>query len=327
MEIVNSTEIIKKYFPINQDFTIGNLDGSLITAVDKLSKFIPIELIEELNVDANTLSANQLKLLPYIQEPLVRLALLDYLDKGQMEISDAGAHVSKSERRGTPWEWQIDQTKTNLKFNGYNAIQKALTYLRSGEGDVFDFWTNSVQKINYGSNLINNADEFSEIYNIGNNFLLFVNIQPMLTAVQNVTISPIISTAQMDELRSQILNRSVTPENEILINLIKPVIVFNALISAIPRLSALFTEAGVIESYKSERQTIRATATTRDSIVSLLIRDLEENALKSKSLLEAFIVANASDYPIYESSSSFITPEDVADVKINSAESKTFTSY
>lgn len=328
MALIDSQAIIARYVPVNKEFDPAVIAGSLVIARDLVIDILSPELyyLLEAQYDANNLSAEQEELLPYVEEALVRLAIHDYSKDGQLLISNSGFHSAASDKRKTAWQWQINDTRTNLKFHGYQALQKLLRYLWAS-GNTFNEWLTSFNRVKYRSRFINEAEDFSQFYNINNNFCLFYNMRDSISYVEMHAIRPILCDDQYVQLKEQILNDSLTAANQVLLNYIKHTVANMAVAHAIPRLSALMSEAGIVEAFSSERQTLSASAAAREKVLSLMIRSAENAGYASRKNLEHFLRANAANYPLYISSPCYTDPAESTDSNKENQSQNIFNSF
>lgn len=308
MPLVDQQNIIARYVPVNANFDPTVITGSLSVAKDILLGFIPVALYDRIankyNDDPNSLDADENVLLERIEEVLVRLAFWDYSRDGQLEISTSGFHTNTTETRKTPWQWQIEDTRANLKFTGYQAIQKLLVYLYQ-DPSLFTEWTNSNERVQHTKRIFLDAAEFSRFHNIQDNFCVFHEMRDSIRAVEENVIRKVISDDLFDEIVDQIFEGTLSINNASLLNLIKPVLAKLAVVDAIPGLATLMSQAGIIEAYTSERQSMRATAPARAELISLLIRQAADAGRKAQIGLEKYLYANHSTYPLYEASSAY----------------------
>lgn len=331
MPLVDQQNIIARYVPVNANFDPEVIAGSLGIAKDILLNFIPVTLYDRIadkyTANPNSLDAEEKVLLERIEEVLVRLAFWDYSRDGQLEISTSGFHTNTTETRKTPWQWQIEDTRANLKFTGYQAIQKLLVYLHA-DPSVFTEWETSEERILHTKRIFVHASDFSLYHNIQDNFCVFHEMRDSIRSVEENVIRKVISDDLFNEIVGQVLQGTLSADNKALLKLIKATLSKLAIVDAIPGLATLMSQAGIIESYVSDRQSMRATTPARSELISLLIRQAADAGRKAQIDLEKFLYANHATYPLYEASTAYT--DQLADNEAESDENtsqKIFNAY
>lgn len=311
MAFVDTVETIQQYISVNANFNPDKIKGSLIIAKEYVVAILSSAQYDDLETkyDAENLNASETLVADLVQEALVRLAFWHNSKDGQLEISNAGWHASASKDRKTAWQWQIEDTRRQLKFDGFQALQKLLLKLIA-LGNALPLWYASDERENMLSLLINDARNFSKYYNIKDNYCLFREMRDAMLYVEQCHILPVLCTDLYENLQAATLANTYTPEQTKLLNYIKPVIAYYTIAESMPNLSALMTEAGIIEGFDTERQTLKATLPARNELISLKIRDAKEKGEASKATLINFLQKNAANYPLYLNSECYTAPSD-----------------
>lgn len=308
-------DIVKKYVPVNMDFDVDNIKGSVSVAAELVKEVVSPALYADFETNWGTLTGDSASLLKLMQEALVRLSFADYATQGQLEISDSGFHNVKAKDRGVAWQWQMHEVRDGLKFTGYKALEKCLEFLWSKANSTFPLWNASAEKDERLSLFINTSKEFQRYYNIHDNACVYWYIRPKIRQVMEQDIRPVLGTSLYNTLLTEIKGRNLTNVNKVLLDVANRAIAYGSILKSIPELTTLLTDAGIIERFTSDRATQQASNPARDTNMSLVQRNAEKEYIRAIQYLSDYLNENAIDYPLFEESKSYRNGEDRA--KIN----------
>ena len=321
MILAATTPEIKKWISVTTNFDAENLDPPSLA----VKKFIVDILGDDefnllvTNYDSNALTAEQEALLPYVQNAYVNLAMHHYIGNGgQLEISNAGVNINVTVDKKTAWEWQIKEHKAGLKTTGFNAIEELLYFLWSSPAGTYLLWRASAQKNKHLNLFCNSAKQFSEAYNIKENYALFRELKDTIAFVEMQYIVPVIQTAVANDLHNKIKNFSTSAIEDKLIEKITAALANKTIVHAIPKLASVFDELGIFENFTSMNMSVNSTNPVRDTGLSLRIREADKVGEKYLVDLARFIKDNALSFPLY-------VPDTSTPVQINTIENGFYT--
>jgi hypothetical protein len=181
----------------------------LLAEHEHLRPALGSDFFDELLLDTSSEAARLRELLAF---SLANLTMVSFLDVAQVQISGAGVQIISGEREKTAFQWQINALKTNLGRKGFNGLEKALGYLEQHAAD-FPTWVASETAQRSREQFISSASEFSTYYNISNARLTFQALASLLRKTERFRLEPAVGTDFFDELKQQLRDKVLTPEN------------------------------------------------------------------------------------------------------------------
>lgn len=302
MKICKTTDEIKLYAEVNATFESANLLPAEIKVVHIVKDILSDAEYDNLllNYTNNTLTAEQNKLLPYVQDAMVCLCMIKYVGAcGQAEISNAGIHLNLSKDRKTAFQWQIVDIKKHFKTEGYKALENLLHFLWKSGNTEYLLWQASDNKKEYLKYFVNDSIQFSKGYNIHGNFAFFLYLRDSIEFTEEQYIEPIIGQDLFNEIKSQILSNSVSPTNAIILKWIQKAVAYKTIYHAIPKLMNYVDEFGIQESFLSLALTTESSQPSRNEFVSYQLNEAEKNGESYLHKIRNHLIKNASTYPLY----------------------------
>lgn len=135
--------------------------------------------------------------------------------------------------------------------------------------------------------------KFKEVSFVGQN-LTMDKMKPVFVDVQELDIKPALGTALFNEIALQIVEDSLTPENEtLLFEHIQPMMVRLAEAKAMELFSVQFVNKG------SVRETGENTQNASMDELRSRVQALKQTGMEYRDRLERFLMANPTVYPLY----------------------------
>ncbi|MCA8830530.1 DUF6712 family protein [Hymenobacter pini] len=187
------------------------------------------------------------ELLGLVQAPLVRLSVAGSLDEIQVSIDDTGIHIVSTGTEKTAFQWQIEALRKTLTRKGYLDLNVLLQWLEdnytsSPELQAWATGASQYQRLQ----LLTSAPEFSRFENIQDSWPVFEALKPLIKKQELFILAPQLGYEFLDELRTQVRTRSLTPENEELLEqFIRPALASLTLARAVPELGLRLTGDGI----------------------------------------------------------------------------------
>lgn len=301
MRIASSIAEIKKIIVVNVNFKPSLLEPGELDAQEYIIQILGRAEFEALQTayTNGTLNANQLKLLPYVQQAMVCLAMLLSGDELQLEISNTGFQINVSTERKTAFQWQIIAIKKRYKARAFKALQNLLLFLQKSASGDFPLWYASEERKDFLQNFINDAISFSRGYNIQNNFSFFLYLRETMNDVEYKYIQPILGKALFQEIKSQILSSSISPANKELLKSIYPAVAWKTIHHAIPKLIGYTDEFGIQEDFISNSIDVKSATEFGNDIISLKIRTTDTEGESYLNKLYDYLITNSTTYPLF----------------------------
>lgn len=320
MELIRTTADIRKWANVIASFKPESLDHAANNVrnlvIDILGNTEYTNLASAYGSNTDTTSAEQKNLLPFAQRALVCLAMSRHFSSGLTEVSDAGIHISQSkDRKNIPADLRKENMRDYLR-NGYDALQELLIFLHAS-GSTYTHWIASNECKKRLSLFCNNAKEFSQYYNIDNNFIVFDAIRDSIADVEAKFIEPILGATLTTSLRASVLARNLNANQKLLITKINSASAPLSIVDAIPNHLSKFTEWGIIQNADSVILKVDSFGVSSDSAISLRINAANKKGHAALYRLRQFLEDNASTYPDY-------VPLSFTKVELNKKTNKTF---
>lgn len=302
MKICNTTAEIKEFAEVNATFDAKNLLPAEKKVVSIVKGFLSDEEYNSLlnNYTNNTLTPEQEELLPFVQDAMVCLAMIKYVGAcGQAEISNAGIHLNLSKDRKTLFQWQIIDIKRYFKAEGYRAIENLLRFLWKSNPAEYLLWRVSDNRKKYLQYFINDSIDFSECYNIHENFAFYLYLRDTIDFSEEQYIAPVIGQPLFDEIKSQILAGNISLSNGKILKWIRKAVAYKTIFHAIPKLMTYIDEFGIQENFMSLALTTESSQPARNEFVSYQLNEADKNGENYLLKIRSYLIVNASSYPLY----------------------------
>lgn len=156
----------------------------------------------------------QMTMLLLIQKAVASFTIAYYSANGAVEISDAGIHVTKTEKRLPASDKKILALRRQNLTAGYAALEMAVIYAEGNKGTFTQYAASDERPINL-SGYINTSVEFPQTIQIDAE--LYSRVRSIQLKVEEDLIDTILGTTVAETLRDHILNGGLLdPEKELL---------------------------------------------------------------------------------------------------------------
>ena len=306
MAIFTNTEEIKAFVPmIHKHFSWENdLKPMTELAADVYVKQLmggEYELLETAFL-ADTLSAEQTTLLPYVQKAVAWYTYMDIHDSHRISMSNQGAQQSHS-ADGTSHpanHFAIADSKFFASKRADLFMDDLLAFMELNVND-YATWKGSSSYTQIYSGILWNTEQLNEYVDAGNSRRLFVRLRSDILYIQGRDIKPLLGDTLYTALIAEIQAQHTTPigaDSQALINKIRPYLARQALIEAVPALRVEVENGGLyFLTYEGPETKTRATAT--DESLRAFVGKLKEQAEGAFATLAKFLDDNADTYPDY----------------------------
>lgn len=320
--LIKTNEEVRNFVPVN----IGSEFTNFQPYYDKIARSVLRDSIlgataynELLTAyDADNLTSNQQTLLEYCQDVIVNLGLEKFIEPGTVQISDV-ISVPYSEQSQVVSQNRKYDLKRQFKIDGHDALERLLRYLWTDGGTVFSgFWASQNRK-DHRNTVILDSIEFKTGFQIGNGFYAFTLLKSAIARAEELYLVPTIGQDFYDELKLQIRDKTLTPENETLMPWIRKALAPLAVFVGLNELGINIDELGVTIDGLSDRDNTVKRDPADLSRYGMVISRAEKIGQSFLNRLTVYLNDNASDsvYPTYYASDCYLSAEDKADTDLH----------
>lgn len=228
--IFKDIQQIRDYITVDISSTL-NVVAPYLSQAEKYVRDIVGDELYDLLVDyvQNGLGANEDydNLLPYCRLPLANFGYLLAVDKINVNVGQTGITVTVSNNVEPASQWRIDQFKKSLEDAGYAALEELLKFLEKNVAK-YTQWTSSNAYSYQRKYFINNASDFQFFTEKNISRLEFLKMKEYIK-LSEVQIQGIVCDTLFAELKEQYATKTITVENQKLLNYIQPAVCYSAL--------------------------------------------------------------------------------------------------
>lgn len=220
---------------------------------------------------------------------LLRYAYAIHAKATTLSHTPNGRRMRSSEDEKTPFEWMLVADDDNLKKRAYQSIDNLIDYM----DENFESWRNSESFKKSHKYLVRTVKDFDSAYVIGSRLLL-IKLAPAIAQAERREIVPRLGTAYYEELKQKAFDYTKSLDDEthpkpsedeqLLIDYIKEAICYYALSWGITRLQVNLFPDGILQSIRTDRNTVRGRAVPTVPIIDQISQNFKLDA--QKSLLE-----------------------------------------
>ena len=328
MPLITTVPEIKNYLAIDANTRIETLQPFINEA--ELLYIIPLldkSFYDAIIADPGT--PDHVAILPYIQRSLCYYMAHLSINQIGVNFGDMGIQQQHGENTMPAPRWKVGQLQLNFIQQADIHAEKLLEYLEdNASGTKYATWYASTANTKNEGYMVNTTRIASRYIDINESRRIFIRMKKRIIDVEFRTIKKLICEDQYVELVAQIQGDNITPENQALMDKIRPIVAKMALYLTIPALRISITDQG-ITIYSSNDSVVTKAAADREQVKHLL------NSLKADPFgyeadereLKEFIEANITDYPLISASDCYTIKTDPGPTwqAENSADNKHFS--
>ena len=318
---------IKNHVPVNASFAFARISAFL----SEVEQQIIIPLISQAQYDdINTAyngagcSTDQQLLLDKIQPPLANLAFALAAPSLIISVGEFGIHITSTEDKKTPFEWQLREWQSRLENAGNSALDTLLTFLETNK-TTYTIWAGSTAYPEFKEFFINTTTQFDDVVNIRGSRRLFIALKQAMKRVEDFKILPVIGQEYFDELKTQNAANTTTAANLLALALIRKATAHFTIAFSIPELPLIIEhDAITMKSYMSDvYKKFRADT----EFISALILQREQTGDTYLQQLRDLLYATTANYTTFRDSTSYDPPSTTSHTSFpNDEEKKYFMS-
>jgi hypothetical protein len=308
MSLLKTISDIKKYVPINKNTQMDTMQPFIDMA--ELTYIIPAigqELYDEINIlyqYGYPLSAENQKLLPYIQRALAYYSMYEAAPQLNLMVGDLGIQEAQS-KDGTSSparQWNFNNYLSNCIENADRALDAMLKFLEDNVSD-YSTWAQSDAYTIDKELFISTAIELTYYIKISGSRSTYNALRPFIKIAERKYILPAIGQQQFDDLKSRMQSGYETDLDKILISKIKMSLAWHSLFEAIPHLPLNVSGAGI--RVISVNDSIVSKQKSADINIKEMAVSARANGDSYLSSLKFYLDQNVEDYPLYKASDAY----------------------
>jgi hypothetical protein len=239
--LINSTIELKQFTKVNKNMAWDSLQESVELAEQKyLLPVLDTPQYSDLQADltANTLDADQTKLLKYCRRVIANGAM--YLAYPSLNIheSDMGIQQTKS-REGTSEpavQWRYQEARNFYLVTAAQAIEDLYIFLQENK-TTYLLWANGKGFSVYNELFIRNNKELGQYINTADSVRTYVAMQPYIRLAERKYIISVVTPTKVSELKTALLTNSLTTDQKAELEQIRFCLAWCAYYESIPFIS------------------------------------------------------------------------------------------
>lgn len=237
---------------LDLNIPFANLKGKIRTATNDVINLIGKETYALAVVEYKKLNTDPEKnedLIFAMRNPIAIQGYRKYAPHNDLSHTTAGRLNRLETNQKSPFQWMIDKDDAALERSYYEALDDLIKYL----DENIESWKETDQYKSAHSLFINTANDFDDIFPIGNSRLLLMKLAPGQRRCENKEIKAIIGKELFAALKAD------PSSNEELVSKIKEATAYYALAWAMRRYSVQLFPEGALQGYKSDRISVNAS--------------------------------------------------------------------
>lgn len=318
--LITTTEQIRTYVPVAASFKIDEIQPQVNDVEQEfIIPLISQELFDYLRGLSSPTGADA-ELLNRCRNALSKLAVMRWIPFGNVNVQSGGFTVKATETGQVASQWRVDKLEEDLRRDGWNSLERILTYLFSQDAGTWTQWDASDEKIEARNWLILTAGEFNKYYHINNSYELFCRVKPGQREVMNQYIKPTLGDDLYNQLLDQISDNDLNADNVALLEMVKRVAAPLTIYESVASMGIDLSHWGITTAEgadNGDNTVVRKNAPS--DRLSYAMRKAGDDGRKHLGALRAFLNNNASStkYSLYYDSDLYNAPSNASDTGDN----------
>lgn len=307
MALYKSTDLdkLRQHVPVKGDFNMELLlslvpDVEAAHLIPYLSEDQYAVLDAAYNVATPNLTAAQEALLERCQAAIAPLAMVEYADVGNVDISNSGIRVSHDEHSKSAFEWQIYRLQKRLFEIGMARIDQLLVFMEANKGD-YTPWATSDTYTRQKERIVPDARTFSRIYGkLKNSRILYLMLVPLMEQVEEDVLEPLMGSALLTQIRTELVGGSVSAPNKAILPMMQKCVAYHTVSRALVELPIELAPHGLSLVYLNDnRDNYHTSQPATGEKLSPLLQQTENTGRHYAGMLKGYLDANYVQYPDY----------------------------
>lgn len=308
----------KTVIPMNANFAFSEM-SIYLKDVDRtiLKKYLGKDLLTELQdlfdaTPGTALVSPVKELVELIRQSSAHYALEKWIPFGQVNISQLGITINKSENMATAFQWQIKDIQERCLELGFNALEDALEYLEDNLSEsVFESYKTSDEFKANNYLFVNSAKTFCEYFSsFDSSRINFFKLRSVIRKVEDFQIKAVLLPDLFKDLKDQLqTGDALGPIAKALIERIQPALVNLVIAKGINDLAINVDPKGIMYfDNTGGRQTQESKKQAPDMTLARIAATAQKDGEAYLTELAEYLEANKEDYPDYTGDAKYIDP-------------------
>jgi hypothetical protein len=291
---------------VSRNITLNTLRPALNQAAQEfIIPAIGLELYTELEaaIEANTLSAEQSKLLEYLRNAEGAYGLYLYGPRGMVQVGDAGLMEMSSENTTQTRQWVMQAWLKSQLRAGDAALDRALDYLDLKKAS-FPTWAGSSAYSENKELLISTAAQLAEHVSISRTRRTYLALRPFILRAQRQQLLELMGSALLNGLLSRNKAGELSADEEKLLEyFVRPALAPFALLNSLHELSLEVSQEGV--RYVNYSDGVLKREKADENQLRALANSLETAAEAALSRLKRELISKADTFAEFKESTTY----------------------
>ena len=253
----------------------------------------------QIHYDSNAEDLNLDKLLYQVRRCLVYYTLLEAAPTQLLDFGDGGIMEGQTEGQSSARQWTMKGAVEYFNTNADAFAESVLQFLEKNKAD-YPTWNNSQSRKSARGFFIPNGRAWKDAgADLDQPNRFFLRCHQSVKRIQEINILDIIGQDMMDQLVNEMVEDTVSVENQKLIDKIKPMVAYYALADAIPTVAFVISSSGVRVLNESMSDGGFAKQPVSDELVAAQTQRNVNLGKRYEAILCKFLNDNAADYPLW----------------------------
>ena len=177
-----------------------------------------------------------------------------YAPNKDLSHTTKGRVTRIEDKEQAPFEWMIERDNIAMERKYYRALDNLIKYLDVNGGDP---WKATDAYKSTHNLFIRTTKDFDDYFPIGKSRLLLIKLAPGIRLTENKEIRSRLGQTLFDEMKTN-LKAGQDVADKVLLEKIKEATVYKAMAWAMRRLSVQLFPEGVLQSFVSDRLTVKS---------------------------------------------------------------------
>lgn len=277
---------------IDKDINFDKLKSDIISSSKDIIKLIgqPVYDAAVTKYESGSQESADIDLIYNVRYPIALDGYRNHAKGSDVVHGNNGRKIRVDDHNKVPFEWMLDRDNEAFERKYYKSVDDLIDYLDANSAT----WKASNAYKESQKYFVRTTSDFDESFPIQSRLLL-IKLQPGLKQCERKHIIPLITKTKYDALKLKFENSTaLTPEESILVDLIKDACVYHALAWGMRMLRVTLFPEGVLQRYTSDRQSTKASQVPQKLEAELiaqefkkqaedLLRDIEEQITKTST--------------------------------------------
>jgi hypothetical protein len=309
--LINSSADLKANFgSLSLNFTWPNIKSYAEDAErDLIGTTIGPEALTWFQGNLNGLATVPAMALTYLQRSVSYLTLLKWSQTALFQFEDKALFLAKTTIGAIPSDKKLIDLRKYCEEEGFKFLDKAIDLMENNLASFTQYRDSPARQI-LNRGFIKTAVDFSQQRNINNSRLTFLSMFYFMLDIQDEKLPDVMTPVYYALFKSRYLADALTPSELKILPLVKKSIAMYTVAEACKQLPVVFNSGGLYINKFQGRQDYEMNDPAEISRLQYLANDHNEKGERYLLQVQAYITANAADFPGY------ILPV-VKDVKVN----------